>query len=117
VRRAGDFRQQGGSNVLLSGRSSDSNMLIWTDRTSTNVVGGNPSPVVQFRGNSSPCSQFDGRIYAYTSHVDLGGNPCAGVALNMTIVADTIEFQGSAEFHLPYDASIAPPLYTVGLID
>src|SRR5439155_1755745 len=87
-RIAPNIEFRGGSTVQLSGHlASDpllNKMLIWIDRTSGKVVGS--SPEFLMRGNSSPCTVLDGRVYAYTAHVDLGGDPCANVSLNMTVV-------------------------------
>ena len=72
---------------------------------------------ILFRGNQTPCSVFNGRVYAYTAHADLGGDGCQDVGLNMSVLADTITFAGSNSFNLTYDLSIALPLLTMGLID
>lgn len=113
--KPGDMRFEGGGTLLLKGLSTQENMLIWVDRT----AGADCSPpscsVVRFRGDST--SGLEGRVYAYGSAVDIRGSCPVALTVNMNIVADQIEFQGTCQFTLDYDPILAPPVITIGLTE
>ena len=108
-REAGSLLFGGQSPVNIRGRSDMREMAIWVDRTS------GPGSVVRFRGGS--VGGLEGRLYAYSSTVDIGGNPGVSLTLNMSIVADVITFQGTADLSMPYDPILAPVLLNMSITE
>src|SRR5207249_4045425 len=92
ARTAGDITFSGSSVVRLRGLSSMQEMVIWVDRTS----GG--APIVDLGGNSG-AQGLQGRIYNLHGDVEVRGSGSANLTLNMSIVAGTIHFQGTATFN------------------
>ena len=111
VRIAGGIDFLAGSIVQLAGLGTMSNMVIWVDRTSgwnsANPLGSQ----VQITGESDTI--LNGRIYAYTSHVEMEGE----MTVNMSIVADNIKFSGNDPINVSYSATLAPPLRIRGIIE
>jgi hypothetical protein len=120
---AGDLEFAGGAQVNITGSTSYlpecsvnpgcPNMAIWVDRTSRQS---NPDhPHVRFRGNTA--GGVNGRVYDYRGTVDIGGDPGVTMTLNMSIVADHIQFQGNATFNMPFNPILAPSVRTMSLSD
>jgi hypothetical protein len=112
VRLIGDGLKLGSPITPLRGNPDHQHMLIWVDRTSSDM----PSPsTVDIAGGRYVF--LAGRLYAYRSNVTFTGQGAQPVNLNLNIVANLLRFASGNEFNLLWTEQFAPTRRVVSITE
>jgi hypothetical protein len=111
VNWTGTPMQLGSQDTRLRGNPDHNHMLIWVDRTSSDL-----SPnTVSIAGGMNVF--LNGRVYALHSDLALTGQAGEDVDLNLNVLANQIQFSGGNSFNFPWNEEFAPTRRVVTVVE